>query len=124
MRYHHVAIEGLVTEVPHTVITTDSLEQMMGGLSAPGSAAGFSGSRGFGPVGSGMPACSSTPPPSPPAKACPVAVNPDEIGILVNTSVCKDYLEPSTAALVHGNLGLGRGCLSDVGNACLGFCPA
>ena len=30
MRYHHVAIEGLVTEVPHTVITTDSLERMMG----------------------------------------------------------------------------------------------
>jgi 3-oxoacyl-[acyl-carrier-protein] synthase III len=46
----------------------------------------------------------------------------DEIGVLINTSVCRDYLEPSTACLVHGNLGLGERCLNfDVGNACLAF---
>jgi 3-oxoacyl-[acyl-carrier-protein] synthase III len=45
-----------------------------------------------------------------------------EIGLLINTSVCRDYLEPSTACLVHGNLGLGERCLNfDVGNACLAF---
>jgi 3-oxoacyl-[acyl-carrier-protein] synthase-3 len=44
------------------------------------------------------------------------------IGLLVSTSVCKDYLEPSVAALVHGNLGLPSNSLNfDVGNACLGF---
>ena len=49
-------------------------------------------------------------------------INPDEIGVLINTSVCRDYLEPSTACLVHGNLGLGERCLNfDVGNACLAF---
>ena len=45
-----------------------------------------------------------------------------DLGILVNTSVCRDYIEPSTACLVHGNLGLGPDCMNlDVGNACLAF---
>ncbi len=46
----------------------------------------------------------------------------DEIGVLINTSVCRDYLEPSTACIVHGNLGLHENCLNfDIGNACLAF---
>ena len=44
------------------------------------------------------------------------------VGLLINTSVCRDYVEPSTACLVHGNLGLTPDCLNfDVANACLGF---
>jgi 3-oxoacyl-[acyl-carrier-protein] synthase-3 len=44
------------------------------------------------------------------------------IGVIINTSVCRDYLEPSTACIVHGNLGLPEDCLNfDVGNACLAF---
>ena len=47
------------------------------------------------------------------------------IGIVINTSVCRDYIEPSTASLVHRNLGLGPDCANfDVGNACLGFLNA
>jgi 3-oxoacyl-[acyl-carrier-protein] synthase-3 len=46
----------------------------------------------------------------------------NKIGVLINTSVCRDYLEPSTACLVHGNLGLHERCLNfDIGNACLAF---
>jgi len=45
-----------------------------------------------------------------------------QLGILLNTSVCRDYIEPSVACLVHGNLGLGPDCVNfDVGNACLAF---
>jgi len=45
-----------------------------------------------------------------------------KIGVLINTSVCRDYLEPSTACLVQGNLGLSEECINfDVGNACLAF---
>jgi 3-oxoacyl-[acyl-carrier-protein] synthase-3 len=45
-----------------------------------------------------------------------------KIGVVINTSVCRDYLEPSTACIVHGNLGLSENCLNfDVGNACLAF---
>ena len=44
------------------------------------------------------------------------------IGLLINTSVSRDFLEPSTACIVHGNLGLAPHCLNfDVANACLGF---
>lgn len=46
----------------------------------------------------------------------------ESIGILINTSVCRDYLEPSTASIIHGNLGLADTCQNfDVGNACLAF---
>lgn len=49
-------------------------------------------------------------------------VDRSRIGVLVNTSVCRDFVEPSTACLVHGNLGLASTCLNfDVANACLGF---
>jgi acyl-CoA:acyl-CoA alkyltransferase len=44
------------------------------------------------------------------------------IGLLVNTSVCRDHLEPSTASIVHRALGLAPTCQNfDLGNACLGF---
>ncbi len=49
-------------------------------------------------------------------------VTADRIGLLVNTSVSRDYLEPSTASIVSGNLGLSEHCQNfDVANACLAF---
>lgn len=49
-------------------------------------------------------------------------LHPHEIGAIVSTSVCKDYIEPSMASMIHGQLQLPPDCLNlDVGNACLGF---
>ncbi|HAN71668.1 MAG TPA: 3-oxoacyl-ACP synthase III [Actinobacteria bacterium] len=49
-------------------------------------------------------------------------VDPSRIGLLVNTSVCRDHLEPSAAVDVHRQLGLGTACVNfDLSNACLGF---
>ncbi len=49
-------------------------------------------------------------------------IEKSRIGVLLNTSVCRDYIEPSVACLVHGNLGLNPECINfDVGNACLAF---
>ncbi|MGS1077467.1 3-oxoacyl-ACP synthase III [Pseudoxanthomonas beigongshangi] len=49
-------------------------------------------------------------------------VSAEHIGLLVNTSVSRDYLEPSTASIVSGNLGLSENCQNfDVANACLAF---
>ena len=49
-------------------------------------------------------------------------IDPSRVGILVNSSVCRDYLEPSTACIVHGKLDLSPECLNyDLGNACLAF---
>ena len=52
-------------------------------------------------------------------------VDPSRIGVLVSTSVSRDYVEPSNACFVHQNLGLDAGCLNfDLGNACLAFINA
>ncbi len=49
-------------------------------------------------------------------------IDREVIGILINTSVCRDYLEPSTACIAHAQLGLPETCMNfDLGNACLGF---
>lgn len=47
---------------------------------------------------------------------------PSDIDCLINTSVCRDMIEPSTASFVHHALGLPENCLIfDLSNACLGF---
>lgn len=49
-------------------------------------------------------------------------IGADRIGLLVNTSVSRDYLEPSTASIVCGNLGVSDNCQTfDIANACLAF---
>jgi 3-oxoacyl-[acyl-carrier-protein] synthase-3 len=49
-------------------------------------------------------------------------VDPASIGLMVNTSVSRQYLEPATAASVHDAIGLPQSCQNfDVTNACLGF---
>lgn len=49
----------------------------------------------------------------------------DRIGLLIHASVCRDFLEPATATVVHSALGLGGGCAAfDLSNACLGFVHA
>lgn len=46
----------------------------------------------------------------------------EKIGLLVSTSVSRDFLEPSTASIVSGNLGLSDICQNfDLANACLAF---
>lgn len=49
-------------------------------------------------------------------------VRPDQVGVLLSTSVSREFLEPSTASIVHGLLGLPPTCRNfDLANACLGF---
>lgn len=49
----------------------------------------------------------------------------EDIDLLVHAAVCRDRLEPATAAYVHRLLGLGpRTMIFDVSNACLGFLNA
>lgn len=49
-------------------------------------------------------------------------VTPSQVGVLINTSVCREHLEPSIAVEVHHQLGISTSCLNfDLANACLGF---
>lgn len=49
----------------------------------------------------------------------------DDVDLLIHASVCRDFLEPSTASVVHANLGLGpQAMIFDLSNACLGVLNA
>jgi acyl-CoA:acyl-CoA alkyltransferase len=49
-------------------------------------------------------------------------IDPSSIGLLIDTSVCRDHLEPSAAVDVHEQLALSSSCVNfDLANACLGF---
>jgi len=49
-------------------------------------------------------------------------INPREIDLLAHCAVCRDRLEPATAAYTHRLLGLGPHTqIFDLSNACLGF---
>ncbi|NCN41794.1 3-oxoacyl-ACP synthase III [bacterium] len=50
------------------------------------------------------------------------SIDRSKIGCLIHTSVCRDFLEPATATVVHHKLGLSEDCqIFDLSNACLGF---
>jgi len=56
------------------------------------------------------------------AAAATVGIAKDTIGQLFFASVCRDFLEPATASVVHHALGLVHTAPSfDLSNACLGF---
>ena len=126
MLFQNVAIEAIAYELaPHRVTSEDLEQQMAATMQRLGIPAGrleaLSGirERRFWDHGT-MPSDVAT---AAARKLLDRAqIDPQRIGCLVNTSVCKDYIEPSVACLVHGNLGLPPSCINyDISNACLGF---
>ncbi|GAB4428504.1 MAG: 3-oxoacyl-ACP synthase III [Chloroflexi bacterium OHK40] len=126
MRFQNVAIEALGYELAPHRISSDWLEDQIGEtmqrLGVPrGRLEQLSGirERRFWDSGT-LPSAIAT---SAARKALAAAeVDPQRVGIVINTSVCQDYLEPSTACFVHRNLGLSPRAINyDVRNACLGF---
>jgi 3-oxoacyl-[acyl-carrier-protein] synthase-3 len=126
MRFENVAILSVASvEAPNRVTSAELKARLTPVLKrlgfAPGVLASLSGvvARRFWDEG--------TQPSDAAARAAELAlsqagIDRARIGLLVNTSVCRDYVEPSTACLVHGKLSLSSDCLNfDVANACLGF---
>lgn len=51
--------------------------------------------------------------------------SPEQIEVLIHSSVCRDQLEPATASYVHHKMGLSHNThVMDISNACLGFLNA
>lgn len=126
MLYQNVYIESLVHVRPEEELRTQSIESAIAPLYRklglkPGWLQAVTGirERRFWPVG--------TKPSDVATMAAKKAllqsgIAKDQVGALVSCSVCKDYIEPSVAAIVHGKLGLPTTAHNyDVGNACLGF---
>lgn len=129
MLLHDVCLEGVAYELPSYVMTTDAifdeLAPMLDRLKIPPegviSASGVEERR-YWPPGTSIVEASTRAARKVLEKT---GVDPKQIGCIVSTSVCKDYIEPSMASIVHGELGLDSSCLNfDIGNACLAFMNA
>jgi 3-oxoacyl-[acyl-carrier-protein] synthase III len=129
MLHHNVCIESLGYELPQNVISSESIYEELAPtlerLQIP--AAGLQSLTG---VEERRFWDADVPLYQMAARAARKAVDSaglalSSIGCLISTSVCKDYIEPSMASMVHGELGLSSNCLNfDLGNACLAFLNA
>jgi 3-oxoacyl-[acyl-carrier-protein] synthase-3 len=126
MLHSNVCLEALAYELPPHVVATSSLYERLAPtlkrLGIPGSwLAALSGveERRFWEPGTFLPDMAS--------RAGRKALErsglaADQIGCVINTSVYKDFLEPSVACMVHHDLGLPEEALNfDIANACLAF---
>jgi 3-oxoacyl-[acyl-carrier-protein] synthase-3 len=125
MKFENVCIESLGYELPGNVVTSDDIEhrlqpvyerlklpagrlEMMSGIrerrfwdkgTLPSEVAALAGEK---------------------AIQC-AGIDRDKIKCLINASVCRDFLEPATATVVHHALKLPRQAqVFDISNACLG----
>jgi 3-oxoacyl-[acyl-carrier-protein] synthase-3 len=126
MHYQHVCVETFASTLPDEIVTSEQIETWLAPLYErlklpPGRLELMTGirQRRFWPRGM-LPSEKSV---ETGEKAIRTAgIDRRQIGALVHASVCRDYLEPATAASVHQRLGLPSDCLIyDVSNACLGI---
>ena len=126
MRYEHVCIESLAHELPPHVVTSDDIEQQLAPvyerLGLPfGRLELMTGirERRIWPVGTRPSGPSIT---TANQMLDKIGFDRRHIGCLIHASVCRDFLEPATASVVHDGLGLSSACWTfDISNACLGL---
>lgn len=126
MKYENVRIAALSYSIPEEIVTSEELESRLKPLYTrlklpEGRLELMTGirERRFWPPGM-LPGEKSV---ETGEKAIQAAgIDRRQIGALIHGSVCRDYLEPATAAGVHHGLKLSPHCLLyDVSNACLGL---
>ncbi len=123
MKFEHVRLHSFGYEEPPLFMTSDELEEKLAPLyeraKLPAGRLELQTGikrRGFWPKG--------TRPSTIASAAAEKALKDfprDKIDLLLHASVCRDFLEPATAAQVHQHLKLSPHCMiSDLSNACLG----
>jgi 3-oxoacyl-[acyl-carrier-protein] synthase-3 len=126
MRYKKVCVEAFGYEIPETVVTSQSLEERVAPIYEK-----LNLSYGRFELMTGIRERrfwdDETSPSQASTKAAEKAIAKSgiekaDIECLLHTSVCRDFLEPATATLVHDSLGLPpTATIFDISNACLGF---
>lgn len=126
MKYQNVSVASVEHQEPPLVVTSADLEQR---LAVPMQAMGVE--AGLLEKFTGIVARREWQPGTLPSEAAALAgakaiaasgIDVNAIGALVNCSVTRDYIEPSTASIVHDRLKMSPHCLNfDVGSACTGF---
>ena len=128
MNFSRVAIEEMAYSLPPDIFSSEKIEEDLSGLY----------SRLSLPVGrlelmTGILERRLWPVPFRPSQASAEAgikllqtgIDRDEVDLLIHCAVCRDRLEPATAAYVHRLMGLGGNTqILDISNACLGFVNA
>lgn len=129
MRFQSVHLASLAHALPEEVVTSNALERQLASLYER-----LGVSEGRLELMSGIEERRFWPRGTRPSHAATLAgraalersdIRPEEIGLLIFAGVCRDFLEPATASVVHERLGLPPTCQAfDVSNACLGFLNA
>ncbi|MBI2520256.1 MAG: 3-oxoacyl-ACP synthase III [Bdellovibrio sp.] len=122
MNFNHTALLDIECVLPPDFISSEELEEKIASTYqrlkvSVGRLELFTGikRRGHWPVGTKPSEIATTA-----AKKLLSRVHLPSIDLLINASVCRDQLEPSTAMNIHGNLGLDVKCMAfDLSNACL-----
>ncbi len=123
MKFNHVRLHSFAYAEPAQFMTSDEMEERLAPLyeraKLPAGRLELQTGikrRGFWPMG--------TRPSSIATEAAVKALGAfprEKVDVLIHASVCRDFLEPATAAQVHHNLKLSPHCMiSDLSNACLG----
>lgn len=126
MRYEHVCVEAVTHTLPNNVVTSEEIEQQLAPvyekLRLPFGRlelmTGISERRFFdrGVLPGAVSVQTAT------AALQQSGIDRRQIGALVHGSVCRDQMEPATAAGVHAGVGLpDEALVLDVSNACLGL---
>jgi 3-oxoacyl-[acyl-carrier-protein] synthase-3 len=126
MRYENVCIESLAVALPEEAWTSAAIEERLRPLYERlrlpfGRLALMSGirERRFWPPGT-LPSDASAA--AGRAVLARSALRPEQVEAFIHAAVCRDMLEPATAAFAHRKIGLNpRAQIFDVSNACLGF---
>lgn len=129
VRFDHVHLESFAHVVPERVVTSLAIEERLAPVYerlrlSPGRLELMSGIRERRFFASG------TRPSAAAARAGSDAleragIDRARVGLLIHASVCRDFLEPATASVVHRALELSPSCAAfDLSNACLGFANA
>jgi 3-oxoacyl-[acyl-carrier-protein] synthase-3 len=126
MQYQHVCIEGMGYYIPDHVVTSDWIEDQLEPLYqalrvSKGRIERLTKIRERRWFDEGV-AVSDAATWAAEKALADAGVERSKVQFLVNTSVCRDYIEPSTATIVHANLDLAATATNfDLSNACLGF---
>ncbi len=126
MLYKNVRIAALAYEIPETIVTSLSLEERVAPIYEK-----LNLSYGRFEMMTGIRERrfwdDETTPSQASARVAEKAIaksgiDKGDIECLLHTSVCRDFLEPATALIVHNSLGLpATALIFDISNACLGF---
>jgi 3-oxoacyl-[acyl-carrier-protein] synthase III len=126
MRWRNVHIEGIGHDLPAEVLTSDAIEEMLSGtmdrLKIPrGRLAGLTG------IHERRMYANEEQPSDIATRAAKRAlekagIRPEDLDLIINCSIIRDFDEPGTASFVGGNLGVPHRCdCFDISHACLGF---